>query len=116
MERVLIGAILIALFFLFWYYYRYISARRLSIFHQDGLETIDLHRKKVSEARYLTDKFLHHQENNSLPAIQIITGRGLHSPDGIPVLKPVVRSMIRERGLRYEEIANGGAYKVYLRF
>ncbi|KAB7499604.1 hypothetical protein Anas_07997 [Armadillidium nasatum] len=116
MERIIIGAVLVALFFLFWYYYRYFTARRLSIFEQDGLETIDLHGKKVSEARYLADKFLHHQERQSLPAVQIITGRGLHSPDGIPVLKPVVRNMIRDRGLRYDEIAMGGAYKVYLGF
>jgi DNA-nicking Smr family endonuclease len=47
--------------------------------------------------------------------IRFITGRGLHSAHGKPVIKPAFKAYFDQNRLRYNEAAKGGAFDVTLK-
>lgn len=68
----------------------------------------------VPEAKSAVQGFLRRQRSLGSSYIQIITGRGIHSDNGIPKIKPVVKNIIVGEGLQYRETCKGGSYLVYL--
>ena len=84
--------------------------------------TLDLHGLKAAEARDCVIDFLNTHggiERNGFyiprnKTAKIITGRGLHSENGVCVLKHVVERVLNERNLTFKVFAKGGAYNVKL--
>ena len=71
-----------------------------------SLDTLDLHHFKVIEAVTVFDMFLDYhirvvsEQGSGHSCLKIITGRGQHSVNGKPRIKPAIISRIRKRGLR----------------
>jgi len=65
------------------------------------------------EAENHVNDFLARKKNEN--AVIIITGRGKHSENNIPILKPFVEGMLKKRALKYKVISEGGAYFVYFK-
>lgn len=69
-------------------------------------DTIDLHRLYVKEAILELDKFLDNyileliESGYQEKTLNVITGRGVHSIDGVPKVKPAVIKQLRQRGLK----------------
>ena len=61
--------------------------------------TLDLHGNTVKEAEDEVSRFLHECSENGLRKISIITGKGLHSEDGVGVLRQTVIRILDESGL-----------------
>lgn len=80
---------------------------------KQGIHELDLHMLKVLEAIRVTQMFLK-QSRGRCCCVRIITGRGLHSPDGIPKIKPEVQKLLGNRGYKFKEINKGGGLEVYL--
>ena len=57
-------------------------------------ERIDLHGCTGSEAEIKTENFLARARRNRLQTVLVITGKGLHSPEG-PVLKDVIEARLK---------------------
>jgi len=69
---------------------RFFKARNPS----SSLRTLDVHGLRVAEAIKLTEKALRDAVTKGHPDIRVIVGKGLHSIDGIPVLKlAIIREM-----------------------
>ncbi|HIJ79152.1 MAG: Smr/MutS family protein [Desulfobulbaceae bacterium] len=58
-------------------------------------DELDLHGHTAAEAEAKTDFFISRAKNSRLKTIRIITGKGLHSPQG-PVLQGVVEAKLLE--------------------
>lgn len=71
------------------------------IYHEKGTPVLELHRMTSQEARgwclYFIEQFLGY-------TVQFIVGKGLHSTKG-PVLKPMVKKMLRDHNYAYGEVA-----------
>ena len=65
--------------------------------------TLDLHGYTTKEAESAVRTFLDECHANGLRKISIITGKGLHSEDGIGVLKATVQTVLDESGLVSEK-------------
>jgi U3 small nucleolar RNA-associated protein 10 len=80
-----------------------LSAHTLS---QDNSTMLDLHYLRVAEALEALDLFLDHhiaklaQRQIAKRKLVLITGRGLHSLDGKPRIRPAVERRLRERGVK----------------
>lgn len=93
--------------------------------------TLDLHGLTINEAREWTGKFLRAQSirsnlaiggqysfgslaTNRMPSktFKIITGRGLHSPERVAKIKPVVEDILKQLNLQYTVTDNGGAFTI----
>ena len=57
-------------------------------------EQVDLHGCTATEAERRTENFLTRARRRHLKTVMVITGKGLHSPDG-PVLKDVVEAKLK---------------------
>lgn len=79
----------------------------------DHVETqVDLHGLQVKEAKWIIDERI-------LPVLPVyskmilITGRGLHSRNGQPVLKQAVQSYLVEKNVKVEEVShNTGCLRI----
>lgn len=58
------------------------------------LVTKDMHGLDVEEAQREAARFLADSWEHGVPKISIITGKGLHSQDGVPVVKEMVESVL----------------------
>ena len=67
-----------------------------------GVRELDLHGMTLQEALAAVTAELNDRTKRTL---HIITGKGLHSPNG-PVLKPKVEELLQQRGLPYSAPAN----------
>ncbi|XP_040160386.1 uncharacterized protein LOC120898504 [Anopheles arabiensis] len=82
-------------------------------------EVLDLHYLHSQEALRCLELFLAEHASNLLNSQQrfktlyIITGRGLHSADGKPIIKQRVKAMLRVKNIRYTEL-NPGFLKIKL--
>uniref|UniRef100_A0A182QDH2 Smr domain-containing protein n=1 Tax=Anopheles farauti TaxID=69004 RepID=A0A182QDH2_9DIPT len=85
----------------------------------NNIEVLDLHYLHSAEALRCLELFLAEHAENLLNSQQrfktlyIITGRGLHSADGKPIIKQRVKAMLREKNIRYNEV-NPGYLKIKL--
>ena len=62
---------------------------------------LDLHQLTKEEARSEVQIFLEEAEAAGYKKIRIITGKGLHSENGVGVLNAFVREMLDGRGYEY---------------
>lgn len=80
--------------------------------------SVDLHGLRVEEARQKLEAFLQRvARTHSGQAVQVITGKGLHSPEG-PQLKPMVLeelSYSRDLVAEWETSTDGGSVLIRLR-
>ncbi len=65
--------------------------------------TLDLHQLTQDEAESAIKEFLSECKDNGIRKISIITGKGLHSEDGIGVLRSVTERVLDESGLVSEK-------------
>jgi DNA-nicking Smr family endonuclease len=81
---------------------------------------LDLHGLTVAEAQKRLELFLHAARVRALPAVRVITGRGIGNPSGQPLLRERIEAWCRspagrERGVRHvERAAKGGALDLRL--
>jgi len=61
-------------------------------------DTIDLHGTSVSEAIVIVKDILQQDGSSPTKPLTIITGRGIHSVNGVGVLRPAVRIALEEDG------------------
>ena len=59
-------------------------------FHDRGVLT-------KSQIKILVDEFLEESRNRGLTKILLITGKGIHSRKGMPVIKPFVKKYLQEK-------------------
>ncbi|KAK0045912.1 bromodomain-containing protein [Biomphalaria pfeifferi] len=92
-----------------------ISTRRFGR-ERDPDKTIDLHRYTVREAIFLVMDYLRLKQNDYKNScynekhryINIVTGRGLHSKDGIPRIKLAVNQYLEDKGYNFLWVNAGG--------
>ena len=63
------------------------------------LSTLDLHGLTYSEAESEINKFLDEAIESNIQKVAIIHGKGLHSQDGVGVLKDLVYKIINDKGI-----------------
>lgn len=63
---------------------------------------IDLHQMTKEEARKETMVFLEDSQVLGLKKVRIITGKGLHSKDGVGILNAYVKSLLDGAGFEYQ--------------
>ena len=80
---------------------------------EKGVPTLDLHWMDVKTAVQITKTFLLQSHGNSR-RIRIVTGRGLHSFDGVAKIKNAVEELLLNRGITYKMTAKGGCFLVPL--
>ena len=73
--------------------------------------TLDLHGNTKAEAYDLLIKFLRDSREQKFKLVQIVTGSGVHSPNGKAVLKPFVEKTLKEEGYEFSpaKMNEGGA-------
>lgn len=63
---------------------------------------LDLHGFTRDEAVRELEEFLVHARLQGISSAEIITGKGLHSPDGVAVVRNAVLAVLNSHGLHYE--------------
>ena len=63
------------------------------------LSTLDLHGLTYNEAESEINKFLDEAIASNIQKVAIIHGKGLHSQDGVGVLKDLVYKIINDKGI-----------------
>lgn len=85
--------------------------------------SLDLHGRTAEEALAILARFVAQASAGKKKTVVVVTGKGLHSRDGVAVLRREVEHWIRRRGKRFIRAfseaprAHGGkgAYLLYLR-
>lgn len=80
---------------------------------EQGIPTVDLHCMTVREATQIVDAFLA-QNRGRHHRVRIVTGRGLHSENGVPKVKPAVLQLLENQNLKFCQVHNGGCLEVVL--
>ncbi|MEK7529117.1 MAG: Smr/MutS family protein [Patescibacteria group bacterium] len=85
----------------------------------DPQRTIDLHEYTVATAVEEATRFLSETGTAGMRVVEIITGRGRHSKDNKPKIKPAIEALLKTKKtagviLAIQETSNGGAFKVVL--
>ncbi|KAH3872081.1 NEDD4-binding protein 2-like [Dreissena polymorpha] len=77
--------------------------------------TLDLHGLYVSEALNFLNEFIEAHLNEGVDEVQIITGKGNHSDNGRPRLRPTIMEHLKKKGFMYtEDKVNTGEFTVHL--
>lgn len=61
-------------------------------------DEIDLHHADVALAESVLRRFLNEARDHGAGCVRIVHGKGLHAPNGVPVLKNLVDRFLRHRG------------------
>ena len=61
-------------------------------------DEIDLHHADVALAESVLRRFLNEARDHGAGCVRIVHGKGLHAPNGVPVLKNLVDRYLRHRG------------------
>ncbi|KAH7926710.1 hypothetical protein BV22DRAFT_333267 [Leucogyrophana mollusca] len=78
-------------------------------------DQIDLHGLPVSDALEFSLSAIKDARKRGSKQIRFIVGKGLHSPDGLPKIKPALQGYLSSRGIRNEiDPQNDGVLVVYL--
>lgn len=83
-------------------------------------DTLDLHSFKVVEAVIVFDLFIDYrlrllsERGSSQECLNIITGRGSHSVNGKPRIKPAIINRAKKRNLRCQTLQNPGVVRVWV--
>lgn len=97
-----------------------VAEREVSKLHKATIKTgdsVDLHAKTAAEAYEAFVAFISDAVARGCKVIEIIHGRGTHSPDGKPVLRGKVRMWVAECSAvkGYVTVYNNGAIRVLLK-
>lgn len=80
--------------------------------------TLDLHGMKQEECGNAVEQFLADARRNGLRKISIITGKGLHSDNGVPVLRDVAVRVLEQSGIVSEQsrapLNQGGSGAIWI--
>ncbi len=80
--------------------------------------TLDLHGMKQEECESAVEQFLADARRNGLRKISIITGKGLHSDNGVPVLREVAVRVLGRSGIVSEQsrapLNHGGSGAIWI--
>ncbi|KAF8650394.1 hypothetical protein AX16_005202 [Volvariella volvacea WC 439] len=79
---------------------RYYAARNPP---DQARRSIDVHRLRLHEALKVIEEAFRRVLEQGENSLNVIVGKGLHSREGIPVLKPKVIEAMREQGIQCEE-------------
>jgi DNA-nicking Smr family endonuclease len=63
--------------------------------------SLDLHGKHQEEALFLLERFIRQCREDGMREVAVISGKGTHSVDRVPVLKPLVLSWVLSDGRTY---------------
>jgi DNA-nicking Smr family endonuclease len=79
-------------------------------YEQEASRELDLHGYTKAEAEPLLKDFLEESLESRLSIVRVVTGKGLHSEDGIPVLKNFVTKYLTHNGFHFRmaKINRGG--------
>lgn len=80
---------------------------------EDGYLTLDLHNMTIREAIQTTEAFIQ-KYWGQYEKVRIITGRGLHSKEGVAKVKPAIKNLLLNLNLKHTEIQQGGCFEVTL--
>ena len=79
---------------------------------------LDLHGFTRDEALRELEDFLFYAKQDNDVQVEVITGRGSHSPEGVPVLKHAVIAYLNSNSFSYSEndsfFTGGGSVFVFL--
>jgi len=64
----------------------------------NGRTSIDLHGATLAEASQIVQEMIYQSPPTRAKPLQIITGRGAHSANGVGVLKPALKNRLTELG------------------
>ncbi|XP_068224959.1 uncharacterized protein [Palaemon carinicauda] len=95
-------------------YAKNLSLRKVFRFENGDIPTLDLHHMTVKEATELAIGFIEDCMDENPRKFRIITGRGLHSRNGVSRLKPRIIQILDNYDLEYTEIYSGGCLQVSL--
>lgn len=76
----------------------------------DERPTLDLHGLTRDEAVYELEDFLRWAQHENISCVEVITGKGTHSPDGVAVVRNATLAVLNAHGYRYEfdSVLRGG--------
>jgi DNA-nicking Smr family endonuclease len=79
-------------------------------YKQEVEASLDLHGLTALEAEAMLDNFLAAASKTGLKRVRIITGKGINSPLGRPVLKPLAETRLKDKGYEFRpaKITEGG--------
>lgn len=77
--------------------------RKYNKFEQRIDAELDLHGYTQAEAKELLYEFLDEAQDYGYRRVRIVTGKGLHSPDGIGVIKELTETILTQAGHRFVE-------------
>lgn len=66
--------------------------------NQDGRNSIDLHGSTLAQALQIVEEILYDTPPTNAKPLQIVTGRGTHSANGVGVLRPALKNKLTELG------------------
>lgn len=74
---------------------------------------VDLHDYGVRNAVTLVYLTIQYKIKNGSTSVVVITGKGLHSRNQIPKIKPAVMLWFEKNNLKYEVLQNEGRLKIW---
>ncbi len=98
-----------------------IHTRKKELARMDPQETLDLHGWTGQDAVRELDNFLRKSKRRGLRKVMVIHGKGLHSPGGESVLRPIVKKyleqspLVRDYGRAKGSSGGGGATWIMIR-
>lgn len=98
-----------------------IHTRKKELSRMEPQDTLDLHGWKGHDALEELDRFLRTSKRRGLKKVMVIHGKGLHSPGGESVLRPLVKKhlehspLVRSFGPAKGRAGGGGASWILLR-
>jgi len=98
-----------------------IHTRKKELSRMEPQDTLDLHGWNGHEAVVELEKFLKISKRKGLRKVMVIHGKGLHSPGGESVLRPIVKKylerspLVRDYGRAKGNSGGGGATWIMIR-
>lgn len=79
-------------------------------YEQKAEAVLDLHGLTAIEAEAALDDFLASAKEECLKRVRVITGRGVNSPHGQAILKPLIEDRLSHKGysFRQAKVSEGG--------
>jgi hypothetical protein len=77
-------------------------------------DEIDLHGQRIEEIIPILDRELEIHRQRGMTYVHIIVGKGIHSKDNVPKVKPAVEQLCNQRGYRWRLEQNEGRIYVDL--
>jgi DNA-nicking Smr family endonuclease len=98
-----------------------IHTRKKEMARMEPQESLDLHGWNGHEALIELDRFIKKSKRKGLHKVMVVHGKGLHSPGGSSVLRPIVKKyleespLVRDYGRAKGRSGGGGATWILLR-